>query len=617
MRLRLKQPRGHRETSLYALVAFLLFSAAPAWAIRVDYGISVAPNASHIHVSALIRDDPDTTVVVAMPVWIPGYYHRLAQQTGVSNVAASMDGVAVAVKRASATTWSVVRPPNKAVTIDYDVRRWEYGFSEGDPAWTLGQMGIYIDRHSAFIHPGVACMYLDGHTDAPCTLRLSLPRNWESTAPLLRDPAGVYLAPDYDVLNDSPVQTGRFHRLAFEARGHQFEIITTGQCRVSDAALSGVCKSVAEGAIDLFQGWTPFETYQFHLHFPPKRAVTGAGLEHRSSCVIVFSSNAKDRDFREYGAHLISHEFFHAWNVKAIKPAGLGPFDYSQEARTPSLWMAEGVTDYYSYVAGARAGLWSPESVLKRFNQLVREYRSSPGRLKTSLDDSSLHVWEDRLGRSNGSGGTNYYTKGLLVGWMLDIRIRAATGGRKSLDDAMRWLWRNYAAPNTAYPPDAPLSAIHEATGLDLAGAYAAWVHGTEDLPLNKVLPLAGILEIARPVPNVMLGVNLPRAAGEPRVVTVALGSAADRAGIEPGDVLLKIDGKQVPAGRTALLAGKQREIGDKVPVTVRRRGKAMTVTAVVQEMEVPDLTIDPTASLPAKAVWNGIWASERPGLRQ
>lgn len=607
----------HKETCLCALLCLWLIAAAPSWAIRVDYTVSIKPKADHIHVSAVVQDDPDTTVAIAMPVWIPGYYRRLDQEKGVSNVTAAVNGKAVGLTHTTASLWSALHTPNEPVTFDYDVKRFEYGFGEGDPDWTLGQMGVYIDRDSAFIHPGVTCMYLSGHTDSPCTLTLDLPRRWESTAPLPRTSKGAYSALNYDALNDSPIQAGRFHTVAFTARGHGYEVITTGTCHVSDAALTRVCKSVAEGATDLFEGWTPFETYQFQFHFPPKREYAGAGLEHRSSCVIVFSSKSRDADFLQYGAHIVSHEFFHAWNVKAIKPAGLGPFDYDKAVETPSLWIAEGVTDYYSYVVGARTGLWSPESVLKRFRQLVAEYRSSSGRSKTSLDSSSLHVWEDGSDRSSGSGGTNYYTKGLLTGWLLDIRIRAAAGNRKSLDDAMRWLARKYAVPGIGYPPDALLTAIHEATGIDLADAYKAYVHGVEDLPLDKILRLAGVASVTRRVPSLMLGVNMERGAKEPKVMTVTKGSAADIAHIRSGDVLLKIDGEPAQIGRQPLLAGKEREIGEKVPVTVLRDGQEIAVNVIIQATETSDLVSDPEASNGEKAVWNGIWASDRFAARK
>lgn len=533
------------------------------------------------------------------------------------NVTAAENGRAVTTTHPTVSTWVATHHANQPISFDYDVKRFEYGFGEGDPDWTLGQMGVYIDRDSAFIHPGVACAYLKGHTDAPCTLALDVPGKWESTAPLPRNSEGAYMARDYDELNDSPVQAGRFHRVAFTARGHGYEVITTGTCHVSDSALTSVCKPIAEGATDLFDGWAPFDTYQFHFHFPPKRNYGGAGLEHRSSCVIVFSSKSRDADFQESSSHIVSHEFFHAWNVKALRPAGLGPFDYDSAVKTPSLWIAEGVTDYYSYVVGMRAGLWSPESVLRRFSQLTQEYRGSSGRLKTSLADSSEHVWEDASAASNGSGGTNYYTKGLLVGWLLDIRIRAATGSRKSLDDAMRWLARKYAVAGEAYPPDALVTAIHEAAGVDLAEAYDAYVHGTSDLPLDKILPLAGVVAASHRVPNTLLGVNMELGVKDPKVVTVVKGSAADVAGIMAGDVLLKIDGEPARIGQRPLLAGKQREIGDKVPITVRRNGDERDLTVVIQGSQVSGLELDPRASIPAKAVWNGIWASDRFATRK
>ncbi|HEY3414802.1 MAG TPA: PDZ domain-containing protein [Armatimonadota bacterium] len=599
--------RAGRTVAVCALLALICGGVRAG--VQVSYTISIRPNRDSVHVSTEILNDPDPTVTIAMPVWVPGYYRRIDQWKGVSNVAFSTNGRTVTTSHPTDSTWNGAHGRGEPLTVSYDVKVREYGFDSGETATTMGQMGVHVDGNSAFLHPGVACMYVEGHKDAPCTLSLNLPGKWKAAAPLPRDENGVFTAPDYDVLNDSPVQAGRYTSVSFTARGHGFEIITTGKCRVSEQTLIRVCKSVAEAAIDLFGGWAPFDNYQFHFHFPPKRAYAGAGLEHRSSCVIVFSGDTRDGDFLQHGAHIVAHEFLHAWNVKALRPTGLGPFDYEKESPTPSLWVAEGVTDYYAYVIGARAGLWTPEEALRRFSVLWLDYHASSGRTTTSLADSSLHVWQSSDPSSNGSGGTNYYTKGLLAGWLLDVQIRAATGGKRSLDDAMRLLTRQYAVAGTAYPPDALLEAIRTATGVDVASAYKAYASGVDDLPVNSILPLAGVGAETVEAPNVMLGVNIERGSKEARVGTVEKGSAAEAAQIAPGDLLLKIDGERVVVGQRPLLAGKPRKIGDCIPIVIRRDTEERTVTVVVQATSSIELTLMPGRSAAQTAVWNGIWA--------
>lgn len=599
---------------LFAVLAGLL---APAHAgVEVKYKISIKPNGSSVHVSTDILNDPDTTVTVAMPVWVPGYYRRIDQWRGISNLSFTSNGRALTTAHPTSSTWSSVHDANSPITVSYDVKRWEYGFDSGETSSTLGQMGVHVDENTAFLHPGVTCVYVDSHKDAPCTLTLDLPNKWKATAPLPKTESGAFSAPSYDVLDDSPVQAGRFNTIPFTARGHGFEIITTGKCRVSEKALTTVCKAAAEAAVDLFDGWAPFDNYQFHFHFPPKRLYPGAGLEHRSSCVIVFSGDTRDDDFLQRGAHVVTHEFLHAWNVKALRPQGLGPFDYQNESPTPSLWLAEGITDYYAYVIGSRAGLWKPEQALTRFSSLWIDYRASSGRRSTSLANSSLHVWQSSDASSSGSGGTNYYTKGLLAGWLLDVQIRAATGGKRSLDDAMRLLTRRYAVTDTAYPPDALLEAIKTATGVDVGDAYKAYVSGIDDLPMNSVLPLAGVEVETVKAPNLMLGVNIARGAKEARVGTVEKGSAAEEAHISPGDLLLKIDGKPAVIGQRPLLAGKPRQIGDRVPIIIRRDNEEQLVTIVVQGKDQTQLTKTPSPTAAERTVWDGIWGTGKDSVR-
>ena len=596
--------------SIAALALGSLICSSVRAGVEVQYKISIRENRDTVRVSVNILNDPDTTVTVAMPVWVPGYYRRIDQWRGVSNVTFSDNGRAVTTAHPTDFKWSVAHEAHAPLTVTYDVKCWEYGYDSGGTASTMGQMGVHVDGNSAFLHPGVTCMYVDGHKAAPCTLTLDLPGKWKAAAPLAKAEDGSFEAPSYDVLNDSPVQMGRFNSIPFSARGHGFEIITTGKCRVSEKALIAVCKAVAEAAIDLFGGWAPFDNYQFHFHFPPKRTYTGAGLEHRSSCVIVFSGETRDADFLQTGAHWVAHEFLHAWNAKALRPEGLAPFNYEEETPTPSLWMVEGITDYYAYVAGARAGLWTPEQALTRFSALWLDYRASAGRRTTSLTNSSLHVWQSSGASSTGSGGTNYYTKGLLAGWLLDVQIRAAAGGKRSLDDAMRLLTRRYAVADVAYPPDALLEAIKAATGVDVTEAYKAYVSGIEDLPVNTVLPLAGVEEETLQVPKLVLGVTIERNAKEALVGTVEKGSAADEAQIAPGDLLLKIDGEAVVKGQRPLLSRKPRQIGDRVPIIFRRHNEEQSVTVIVKGLAQVQLTKTPKPTPAERAVWDGIWGT-------
>lgn len=592
---------------------FALFACFRAWPADLRYTISVRPP-DGIHVALRVSGAAGDSLTVAMPVWLPGYYRRLDLQRHIANLVVSRDGQPVGTTTPAPGCWRFGNVAGRPVTVEYDVAEYDAGFANRGEE-TLGQMGVYVDSKSAFVHPGAALVYVDGLTDNPATVALETPPGWDVATPLGRRADGLFEAPDYEALNDSPIQMGAFRCIRFATRNRQFEIIATGSSKVSSRALREVVEPIAAAGLDLFEGWAPFDRYQFHFHFPPKRRWGGPGLEHRQSCVIVFDGSTDDRRFRKNCWSIIAHEYLHAWNVRALRPEGLLPLDYRNEAVIPSLWFSEGVTEYYAKIVGVRSGLATPAEAIADLNGDYAAYLASPGRATTSLAEASRRVWEN--GSSSGGGGTNYYAKGALTGLLLDARIRAATGGAKSLDDALRLLVRDYAMRNRAFPPEALPAAIREAAGVDVSPEYRIAVETAEDLPLADVLPAAGIVVESRNIADPVMGLEFDPGDRELVVRRVAPKSAADEAHIEVGDVILTIDGEPA-AGRVGRgpAWGGNRNPGDRVEVIMRRGLEKQVIVVKVKAKTVTALKPADAPTPSARKVFESFWRPDRPARR-
>lgn len=589
--------------SWYLWFVFLLAAVlAPARAaVRVDYTVSISPNEPAIQVAGTITGFDGPNVSVAIPVWIPGYYVRINQYRFISGFEAIADGKPIEVGRPDSDTWSIPAEKGREIRFEYSVEAWE----KDD---TMGLMGVYVGRESAFFHPGSALMYVKGEPKATYTVRIKAPDSWDTAAPL---PSidGKYRAPDYETLVDSPFRVGAMRRLTFSARGKPCEIIVVGKCRVSDEVLKEITRKITLSAIELFHGATPFDRYQFQYQFPPDRQQQGYALEHRSSMSCVFSSLETDTSFPKVAATYVAHELFHAWNVKAIRPIGLGPIDFSKEADTSSLWFAEGFTQYYQYILMVRSGIWTPREALAGLARMVNDYRLSAGRLTTSAEQAGKGVWI--TGDSSSSGGTSYYTKGALIAWLLDLEIRARTKGEKSLDDAMRRMWDLHGAKDQPYPPHAFRDVLKSSTGLNLDESYNEWVSGTADLPFDTVLPKAGITIEDITVPDDYLGVSFLPSDRQPIVRDVSPNSVAWDACFEVGDVLISVDGKAYRRTGKPILSGGNRQVGDEVRFVVKRDDEEITLTANIRGRAITRLGFDESALPEARAVWDGLWESD------
>ncbi|MBS1718969.1 MAG: M61 family metallopeptidase [Armatimonadetes bacterium] len=449
------------------LIAPFLFAALSTVASStIKYKLTPEPDRKTVLVEITVEKAGEKPVF-QLPTWCPGFYFLIKYEDKVSDFAATAaDGSKLSFEKGK-SEWTVKNPGKGAVTVKYRVK--------GDDAG-LGFFGTNVRDDKAFVNGPSAFMYVAGRKEEKTELQVSLPKGWDiATGSESKD--GVYTASGYDELADHPIQMGAFERRQFKVEGIPFEAIWVATNNTFNPDLDAeteILRKVSIPAIKLF-GSAPFKhyTYIFHLAI----GNFGGGLEHRASTVIAIPNS------RQLGLDdLAAHEYFHAWNVKQIRPANLGPFDYMNITRTANLWFSEGVTDYYAKMTTYRSGCQEKAWLFRELSGQVQEIQGARGRLGITLADVSRRAWENG---GFGVNGVSYYTKGLLVGWIFDAVIRSETKGKKSLDDVMRLLYKKYALPKPGFAEDGLMLAISEVAGKDLSALYQRMVNSTQELPYD------------------------------------------------------------------------------------------------------------------------------------
>jgi len=454
-----------------------LFSVAAASLSAAQYEISFDPATSSALVQ--VRLDSGTATEFHMPAWSPGDYRIVDYGQDVSAVRFTRLGTAVTSTHPSINFWKADSPADK---VEYRVSTQKSGiFSEN----------FRMTSEEVFVHGPALFGWFAGHQNEKQTLALTpYPGDGANVAISLPSiDKYTFTALNYDVLLDSPFAMGSNVRLAdFVVGGKKHEIAAFGP-RSNGVALSGlvsVGQRVATQCLDIF-GELPYDKYVFLLDF----GGNGGGLEHLNSARLAMWGNGDGSE------GFIAHEFFHAFNVKRIRPKPLGPFDYTKPAITGALWWLEGVTDYYATVICVRAGYLSRESAMRSLSTELRAFNRDADRLAVSANESSRRVWESK----NSSGyGINYYTKGKLIGWVLDLAIRGETNGKKSLDDVMRALYEETKNGKPGFAETRIRELCVKIGGPALGHIYDDCVMHAVELPIANVLSKLGMKIVDRNV---------------------------------------------------------------------------------------------------------------------
>lgn len=589
----------------------------------------IAPRDVHAHIFQVevTVDAPDPAgQAFVLPTWIPGSYLIREFARHFVRVTAHDAAGPVTITKTAKSTWQAA-PCAGPLTVVAQV----YAFD-------LSVRAAYLDATRAYFNGAVLFLCPRGREGSPCTVDLVAPtdpalRTWRVATTLPRLDAaehsfGLYGAANYDELIDHPVEASDFAFAHFEAGGKPHEVAITGRHDANLARLTHDLARICQWQVDLF-GEAPFDRYLFQI-----TAVGDGygGLEHRSSTSLLCRRDELphgdgpeiDDDYLTF-LGLASHEYFHAWNVKRIKPAAFVPYDLAQEAYTRQLWAFEGFTSYYDDLALVRSRLIEPPRYLELVGRTLTAVLRTPGRLAQSVADSSFDAWIKfyRQDENASNAMVSYYAKGSLVGLALDLELRSA--GRASLDDLMRALWARYGRPGIGVPEDAIAKLASELAGRDLSGFFSRYVDGTEDPPFAELLARFGVAMTMRPAmgprdrggkpgagsaPRCTLGA---RVGGDQKLSAVAVDGPASRAGLSANDVLVAIGGLRATPERLAAVLTRYAP-GETVPVAAFRRDELMTfdVTLAAAPADTCYLTLQPdvdAATAARRDAWLGATA--------
>jgi len=602
---------------------------AEASRLELSYSLDMEKPSTHLlQVEITATGVKEPLLRFAMPAWAPGRYAIYDFAKNIQEFSAvGANDHALPWQQPDKQTWSVnTAGCGGTVKVRYKV------FAND----LTGSFSQFDASHGA-INGASVFMYLPGDKRDPLTLTIHAPQGWKIVSGFSMSlTQTTFQVPNYDVLVDTPFEIGPACWVNdFEEDGKTFRVAIhsypdqDGEAANRSALVDGL-KKIVHSEMAMMPA-PDFSHYTFLFHFDPALPM-GDGMEHLNSTDIIVHAMLSASGLSQ-ALETAAHEFFHLWNVKRLRPAGLGPFDYSREVYTPSLWFVEGITTYYSYVALLRSGIWSQRKFLDRLAGEVRALREAPGRRLMSAESSSFHAWfydrSPQMQETNFANSTiSYYNKGALLGMLLDLEIRSATHGQKSLDDVMRLMYgKFYESPATGYylrgrgyTENDILDAVNQVADSDFTPFFQQYVAGIAPLPYNEILAKGGLaLQIAtssQAPPS--LGVLAEPVETGVRIIDVLPGGAAGRAGLSRDDVLVSVDDQSLAteslAERLSIYSA-----GAKVPFEVERHENRIFVTVQLDPAQPDDYSITelPGATEEQLKIRQGWLNANQPGEAQ
>ncbi|MEC7984876.1 MAG: PDZ domain-containing protein [Myxococcota bacterium] len=529
------------------------------------YKVTSTQPASHIFEIELILSNPQSKIhKLHLPTWIPGSYLIREFAKNIIDVSAYDSDGALSIYKTDKCTWEIQTQSSDAHIL-YRVY-----------AWDLSVRMAHLDQSHAYFNGTSLFLSVEGLEDQPHTVELVAPKgtkNWKvaTTLPKLEGRLyefGLYQAETYDALIDHPVEMGTFELLHFEACGVPHEVALTGIQKTNEYRLCTDLEKICRYFIEFFGEPAPMDRYLFQV------MVVGTGyggLEHRASTSLICSrkdlpqqkfQSAKGGYLKFLG--LCSHEYFHTWNVKQIKPEAYLPYDLSKEAYSVQLWAFEGITSYYDDLCLKRCGIIDKEAYLELIAKTISRVLSTPGRHVQSVADSSFDTWIKFYRQDENAPNSliSYYAKGSLIALCLDLHLRLHSD--ISLDDVMKALWNEYGKPQIGVPEDGIQALAERLSGLELNSFFHSYVYGTEELPLETLLNAFAITLNTRPkvsnsdaggsasakaestLTSGWLGATFSSASAGAKLRNVYTGSPAQLAGMSANDVVIAIDNIKV-----------------------------------------------------------------------
>ena len=620
------------------VLTLLLLAIAPIaraqnhLALNINYRLAMSQPSSHLFEVAIeVEVDPNSTALAdslefQMPKWSPGRYAVFDFAKNVQEFRA-FGGICPRVNipcnlpnfpvtRVDDQTWRVSIGSTRSTTITYKV----FG---NDLSGTFSQLD---SRHANF-NGGNLFMYVVNHKPDPVTLSIDPPKGWRIVNGRMdkRDQR-EWRFPNWDVMIDTPTEIAPdWTEDNFTVDGKQYHVMVHSLGKEGGKRgqlVSGIEKIVrAETAM-----WGPpeFDSYTFLIHFA-NDGHSGDGMEHLTSTQIIMPGALGDPGQLEEALATASHEFFHVWNVKRLRPIELGPWDFTRPANTRGLWIAEGITNYYGHLMQRRAGLSTDTQFFKKLTDQISDVDNSPGSKLMSAEDSSLsapfiddapHAQQTNLSNTS----ISYYPKGEIVGVVLDLLIRGKTKGKGSLDEVMRRMYQEfylnsptatYYLRGRGYRNEDFFRVASEVAGEDLSDFFKRYVRSVEPPPYEEAFAQVGLRFIRTARGPVTVGITADEEEKTNfRIAEVRPNSPAAAAGLEDGDVIALFGGTKLTPANLLRTVSRYKP-GDRVPLVVQRDAKTLRPTLTMGPPQLFDFKIeeDPGASAEAKAL-RAAWLS-------
>jgi len=507
-----------RRSFLLAAIAGLLLWTGPGarvWTApvqipgafeKISYSLSMSRPATHLfEVSMEITAPPGTnpeTVDLQMPLWQPGRYSVADFAENVQEFSAKSGNQPLKFRKTDNQTWQIQTRGNRSFSVSYKM----FG---NDLSGTFAQLDL---THASFTG-GELFMYVVGHKQDAVELQIHPPAGWRVINGRTDVPDQMaWRYPNYELLIDNPTEIGAdWTQDEFTVGGKVYRVVIHSRAEVNSAKAS-LIRDIQKLVTAEVAMWGPpeFDRYTFLIHFAADDH-SYDGMEHLVSTQIIRGGVLSEQNTYETTVETVAHEFFHSWNVKRLRPVELGPWDWTRPANTGSLWIAEGLTQYYGTMMMRRAGLWDDSRTLRDLEETITTVENQPGVRLMSAEDASLFapfMDAEVYNQQNNFYNTtvSYYTKGELIGLVLDLQIRQRSGGRRSLDDVFKQMYDEFyvKAPNATYylkgrgyTQEDFVRVLSSVADTNMSSFYGRYIRGVEPLPYDEAFAAAG-LRIAR-----------------------------------------------------------------------------------------------------------------------